>query len=108
MSESDPIKDMHRTMNSGLARAVEMHRDLKDKLVTAPAFPISDKPDELVATKPRPRADRERDYLTTRHSPHLIAAMAAEQSARWKLPKHKPYPRSVVQFFLDGEREFGA
>lgn len=106
MSDS-PMKGIHRAMNSGQKRAQEMHHSVEQALVDVPAFPMSDKEGEFLATKPSSKEDRRREYLTTRNNPRLIAAKAAEQAARWNLPKHKPYSRQVVEYFLAGEKEFG-
>ena len=103
---TDPIKETHQAMNAGIKRAVEMQHDLEDRLVTAPAFPEDDSPGGFMATGPRKKADRKRDYLTIRHNHGLVTQMALEQAARFKLPAHLPISRQVVKFFQDGEREF--
>ena len=107
MSESDPISNVHNAMNSGMERAMGMTRRVKDRVVTKPAVRLSTKQGEFLATGKQPKEARQREYLTTRHDPRLIAEKTAEQAARFDLPAHKPFPRNVVQYFLDGEREFG-
>ena len=103
----DPMQSIHKAMNAGLKRAVEMQHEIEESLVTRPAFPESDDPDEFMALKQKPKAVRREEYLRVRNDPLLIMAMVDEQAARFPLPKHKPIPRNVVQYFLDGEREFG-
>ena len=97
----------HKAMNAAQKRNLELLRNIEKRVVTRPAFPESDKPDEVMALKPKNKATRREEYLRIRGDPLLLMAMVDEQAARLKLPKHKPIPRSVVKYLLDGEREFG-
>lgn len=103
----DLMQITHKAMNAARERNIEMQRSMEKRVVTRPAFPESDKPDEVMALKPKDKDTRREEYLRIRSDPLLLMAFVDEQAARLNLPKHKPIPRSVVKFFLDGEREFG-
>lgn len=105
---SDDLMEItHRATNAARKRNLGMQRDILKRVVTRPAFPESDKPDEVMALKPKAKDVRREEYLRVRNDPLLLMAMVDEQAARLNLPKHMPIPRSVVKYFVDGEREFG-
>lgn len=97
----------HKAMNEAAERNIEIQRAIEKQVVTRPAFPESDDPDEFMALKQKDKATRREEYLRVRSDPLRVRALLDEQAARFSLPAHKPIPRNVVKYFLDGEREFG-
>lgn len=102
----DPMSQSHRALNATYRHLLESQRSLEKKMVRVPAAPISDEPGEVFATKPVPREVRRREYLQRLHDPALIEAMIDQETARFKL-RPGQLPRNVVDYLLEGHREFG-
>lgn len=103
----DLMEITHKAMNAAHERNVQLQRSLEKRVVTRPAFPESDDPDKFMALRQKDKDTRREEYLRVRNDPLLLMALVDEQAGRFNLPKHKPIPRNVVKYFLDGEREFG-
>ena len=106
--KTDPMLNQHKALNRTFTRLREVQRDAHERIVTRPAAPMTMDPDKpFDEGKGQDKGDQRREFLRTLHEPPLRRAMmdqvAAEQP---KMPKGL-FPRKLIDFYLDGIKEFG-
>ena len=108
VKKTDPMLERHRALNSAFTQVKRIQREAEARIVTRPAAPLTTDPDKVFDDGPGLTPDeRRRNYLSVRDDPLRVEAMIAQEIDRYpKMPKHL-IPRSLVDFFLDGEKEFG-
>ena len=100
--------ERHKALNTAYGRVRKIQRDAESRIVTRPAAPLTTDPDKVFDEGPGLTPDERRQkYFSIRDDPMRVQAMIEQEIARYpKLPKHL-LPRSVVDYFLQGEKEFG-
>ena len=98
----------HKALNTAFGRVRKIQRDAEARIVTRPAAPLTTDPDKVFDEGPGLTPDERRQkYFSVRDDPLRVQAMIEQEIARYpKMPKHL-LPRSVVDFFLQGEKRFG-
>lgn len=87
----------------------DVQREIEDKLVTRPAVPIPDDPNDpkMVVAEAAIDIDRERrDFLTLRHDKDLIWADIDYESSKSEL-RGNLLPRRSIERLLQGLKKFG-
>ena len=103
MPDGDLMSLHHSAMNGAYDKLAEQERALAGK-AQRPAVPLSDDPDELLATKPADKRTRVMEYAMLRADPERLAATIGAEMARLGLPAHKPYPRRLVEELVEMEK----
>lgn len=95
-------------VNRTFTRMKEMQRRLHDRIVTRPAAPLSNDPDKVFDEGPGlPKDERRREFLAVLHDKNRRQAKIDQSIARFpKMPKSL-IPKEIVDYFLDGVKEFG-
>ena len=108
MAKTDPMLERHKALNKAFVRVRGMQRDATARIVTRPAAPLTTDPDKVFDEGPGLTPDERRQkYFSVRNDPMRVQAMIEQEIARYpKMPKHL-LPRSVIDYFLQGEKEFG-
>lgn len=107
-NNQDPMLERHKALNKAFVRVKRIQREAEARIVTRPAAPLTTDPDKVFDDGPGLTPDERRQhYFSVRDDPLRVEAMIAQEIDRYpKMPKHL-IPRSLVNFFLDGEKEFG-
>lgn len=102
--------NQHEALNATYKRLRNMQADVHANIVTRPAVPLdtSDDPDKIFDTGGGlPKEERQREFHKTLHDPLLRRARLDQTYAKFpKMPKHM-IPREIVDYYLDGIKEFG-
>jgi len=104
----DLVQITHDAMRQAFDVAQKQRRTMRREFVTAPAIPVSDNPDDPVG-KERTRQERQRWWEMTVNDDTRLQALIDDQANKYKLPKEKPIPRSVVDEAVEqwGARDDG-
>ena len=107
VKKTDPMLERHRALNSAFSQVKRIQREAEARIVTRPAAPLTTDPDKVFDEGPGLTPDERRQkYFSVRDDPLRVQAMIEQEIARYpKMPKHL-LPRTVVDFFLQGEKEF--
>lgn len=104
MSEQiDLMKLSHQAMERVYGRLTEWRKDA-DSFVQRPAVPLPDNPDDLLAKGPMGKVDRLNQYRMLRADPQQLAAVIAGELANLKLPAHAPFPKALLEDFVEMEK----
>ena len=100
--------EQHRALNRTFTRMKEQQRQLHARLVTRPAAPLTADPDKVFDDGPGlPKDERRREFFAVLHDVRRRQALYDQEIARFpKMPKHL-LPKELVDFYLDGIKEFG-
>ncbi len=105
----DPMLNQHVALNRVYTRMREVQREAHERIVTRPAAPlVTGDPDKVFDEGAGlPKEERGREFLKTLHDPRLRAARLDQVVAQYpKMPKGL-IPREIVDFYIDGIKEFG-
>ncbi len=105
----DPMLNQHVALNRTFRRLKDVQEKAHERIVTRPAAPLVTGDPDVVFDEGAglPKEERGREFLKTLHDPRLRAARLDQVVAEHpKMPKGL-IPRAIVDFYLDGIKEFG-